>query len=540
MSTNPSESALPVVQMHPYRWGDPAQAVDLPDAARAALEMVGALGTAPLPVPVQDITPPASTLPDVALHALAAVVGEGHVHTDDASRVAHTRGWSAPDLLRLRAGDAADAPDAVVHPADHDEVQRVLQTCAAHRVAVVPFAGGTSVVGGLVAQREGFAGVVSLDVGRLDALEALDEESRTATLGAGARATHAEALLTERGYTLGHFPQSYEGASIGGYAATRSSGQASAGFGRFDEMVVGLVLATPAGTVTLGAAPMSASGPDLRQLVLGSEGAFGVITSVTLRVRPTPDVRLFEGWGFPDFAAGAAALRRLAQDGPLPTVVRLSDEVETMLNLADPTGTADGTPAPGCLVIVGYEGTAQDVAARRAGATEVLLDAGGLALGEEPGEAWRKGRYHGPYLRDPVLDAGGFVETLETVTFWSNLHALRAAVTEAITAELGGEGRLLVVMCHISHVYETGASLYFTVLTALQDDPVGQWRQAKAAACDAIRASGAAITHHHAVGTDHRPWYEEEIGPLAVAALQAVKGTLDPEGICNPGVLLPR
>ena len=540
MSTPSSESALPVVQMHPYRWGDPAQAAELPDAARAALEMVGALGTAPPPVPVQDIVPPASVLPAAAMQALVDIVGGAHVHTDDASRVAHTRGWSAPDLLRLRAGNADDAPDAVVHPAGHDEVQDVLRACAAHRVAVVPFAGGTSVVGGLVAQREGFAGVISLDVGRLDALEDLDEESRTATLGAGARATHAEALLAARGYTLGHFPQSYEGASIGGYAATRSSGQSSAGFGRFDEMVVGLALATPAGTITLGAAPMSASGPDLSQLVLGSEGAFGIITSVTLRVRPTPDVRIFEGWRFADFAAGAAALRRLAQDGPLPTVVRLSDEVETMLGLADPTSSGGAAPAPGCLVIVGYEGTAQDVAARRAGATEALLDAGGIALGEEPGEKWRQGRYHGPYLRDPVLDAGGFVETLETVTFWSNLHTVRAAVTEALTAQLGGEGRLLVIMCHISHVYETGASLYFTVLTALGDDPLPQWLQAKAAACDAIRACGAAITHHHAVGTDHRPWYEQEIGPLSVAALQAVKASLDPEGICNPGVLLPR
>jgi alkyldihydroxyacetonephosphate synthase len=408
--------------------------------------------------------------------------------------------------------------------------------CSQHRIAVVPFAGGTSVVGGLVAAREGFAAVVALDLRRLDRLVAIDEVSRTATLEAGVRGPRAEELLGAHGFTLGHFPQSYEGASIGGYAAARSAGQSSAGFGRFDEMVVGLVVATPKGTLHLGSAPKSAAGPDLRQLFLGSEGALGVITSVTVQIHPVPAERVFDGWRFASFVGGAAALRRLVQDGPLPTVLRLSDEVETAINLADPNAASGGSG--GCLAIVGFEGEAEDVAHRRAAVTAVLTRAKGEPLGTEPGEAWRTGRYRGPYLRDPLLDAGVLVETLETVTFWSNLDALKAAVTTALTDALAAQGMQALVMCHISHVYYSGASLYFTVVCAQADDPVAQWQQAKAAANHAIRSMGAAITHHHGVGTDHRETLAEEIGPLAVETIQAAKKALDPDGILNPGVLI--
>jgi alkyldihydroxyacetonephosphate synthase len=523
--------------MRPYRWGDPAHPVPLPAAAEAAL---GALGVHPpdrAPVEPADAQLPDSALPAVVRSALEAAVGAEHVTSDHAARVAHTRGWSTPDLLRLRAGDASDAPDAVVFPGTADEVVRVLETCSEHRVAVVPFAGGTSVVGGLVAARTGFDGVLALDVRRLDRLTALDTESRTATLQAGVRGTRAEQLLGEQGFTLGHFPQSYEGASIGGYAAARSAGQSSAGYGRFDELVVGLVLATPRGLIAMGTAQRSAAGPDLRQLALGSEGTLGVITEVTVRVRPRPDVRVYDGWRFPSFDTGATALRRLVQDGPLPTVLRLSDEAETAVNLADPQGRL-GTGPGGCLAIAGYEGTAQDVAARRTTASEVLAAAGGENLGTAPGEAWREGRYRAPYLRDPLLDAGAFVETLETATFWSNLAALRTAVTAALTETLTAQGTPAVVLCHISHVYEAGASLYFTVLCAQAEDPLTQWAAAKSAANRAIRDAGATITHHHGVGTDHRRTYQEEIGPLALDVLRAVKRTLDPAGILNPGVLL--
>jgi alkyldihydroxyacetonephosphate synthase len=533
-----TESDLPVVDMIRPWWGNPETPGSLPAVAEQALSALGVTGPRPA-VPPDQISLPISSLTDDVTRAIADVVGTANLTIDDAVRAQHTRGYSTPDLLKLRAGDASDAPDAVVYPGTHEEVVTVLAACAEHGVAVVPFAGGTSVVGGLVAARDGFTAVIALDVRRLDRMLALDEVSRTATLEAGLRGPQAEALLGARGFTLGHFPQSYEGASIGGYAAARSAGQSSGGYGRFDEMVVGLVVATPRGTIRLGTAPKSAAGPDLRQLFLGSEGALGVITSVIVDVQPTPAHRVFEGWRFASFTDGAAALRRLAQDGPMPTVVRLSDEVETAINLADPTGSTEPSASSGgCLAITGYEGEPAEVATRREAATTRLAAAGGEPLGEGPGEAWRVGRYRGPYLRDPLLDSGVLVETLETVTFWSNLDALKAAVTTALTDALTEQGTQALVMCHVSHVYHSGASLYFTVVCAQGEDPVAQWQRAKARANAAIRSAGAAITHHHGVGTDHRETYAAEIGPLAVEVIRAVKATLDPRGILNPGVLI--
>ncbi|MEE4024389.1 FAD-binding oxidoreductase [Gordonia sp. PKS22-38] len=527
------ETALPVVRMRRPRWGDPGAPAELPAAAAA---LVGAGVGATDVVDPDDVALPAPAVPDAARAALTDLLGSGHVTDDRRERIDHTRGYSTPDILALRHGDGSDAPDLVVTPGSHDDVLGILTICAEHRVAVVPFTGGTSVVGGLAPQRDGFSGVVSVDMGRLDRLVAVDEISRTATLQAGLRGVRAEELLRAKGYTLGHFPQSYEGAGIGGYAATRSAGQSSAGYGRFDEMVEHIVLATPRGTVEVGTAPRSAAGPDLRQLLLGSEGVFGIITEVTVRVRPAPTHRIFEGWRFDDFDSGAAALRALAQDGPMPTVLRLSDEVETSINLADPGEL--GVDAGGCLVVVGYEGRDDEVQRRRAAVTDALRAAGGVSAGTEPGEAWRTGRFRAPYLRDPLLDAGVLVETLETVTFWSRLNDVKAAVTAALTDALTDQGTPPLVMCHISHVYASGASLYFTVVCPQADDPIAQWSAAKSAANTAIRQAGASITHHHGVGRDHRDGYHDEIGNLALDALRAVKHTLDPEGVCNPGVLI--
>ncbi|HEX6472915.1 MAG TPA: FAD-binding oxidoreductase [Streptosporangiaceae bacterium] len=526
-------------------WGDPARAAPLPDDVRTLLrdllgagsgaEAAAAASAAPEP-DLHEVAVPPSRLSPTALAALAAAVGDDAVRDDAETRIRHTRGKSTPDLLRIRRGDASGAPDAVVLPGSPDAVLAVLATCTEHRIAVVPFGGGTSVVGGLApAVPGGPAGdrlpraVIALDLRRLDRLVALDPVSRTATLEAGLRAPAAEALLRERGFTLGHFPQSYEWATIGGFAATRSSGQASAGYGRFDDMVMGIAVATPRGPLELGRAPRSAAGPDLRQLILGSEGAFGVITAVTVLVRPAPELATYEGWRFPSFAAGTAALRALAQDGPLPTVLRLSDETETLAGAAPPAGG-------GCLAVTGYEGTAADVAARRTAAGAVLGAAGGTPLGPEPGERWARERYAAPYLRDALLDAGFFAETLETATFWAGLPRLYDAVRSALTTTLAGAGTPPLVLCHISHVYPAGAALYFTVVAA-DPGPAG-WAAAKRAAGEAILGAGGTISHHHGVGTDHLDWYAEEIGPLGAEVLRAVKDRLDPAGILNPGVLV--
>ncbi|MFE6096538.1 FAD-binding oxidoreductase [Streptomyces massasporeus] len=523
-------------------WGDPARATPLPDTVTGLLR--DWLGVKPQPTAsarLEEIAISAPALDGAALDALRTALGDraDDVRTDTESRVRHTRGKSTPDLLRLRAGDTADAPAAVALPQSHDEVLAVLRVCAEHRLALVPFGGGTSVVGGLAPS--GKAPFVALDLRHLNRLLDLDPVSRTATLQAGLRAPEAEALLAEHGFTLGHFPQSYEWATIGGFAATRSSGQASAGYGRFDEMVLGLTLATPGGTLDTGRAPRSAAGPDLRQLMLGSEGAFGVITSVTVRIRPVPQTRRYEGWRFADFARGSAALRRLAQEGPRPTVLRLSDETETLIGLAQPDaiGSAAEQQSAGCLAVVGFEGTEEDTAQRRAAAAAVLTDCGGEFAGDEPGQRWAHGRYTAPYLRDSLLEAGAFAETLETAAYWSRLPGLYAGVRDALTATLTANGTPPLVMCHISHVYENGASLYFTVVSAQGEEPVEHWTRAKHAANEAILAAGGTITHHHAVGTDHRDWYVREATDLGVAALQAVKQRLDPDGLLNPGVLLP-
>jgi alkyldihydroxyacetonephosphate synthase len=521
-----------------YAWGSADRRMGLPENVAGLLEQaLHVRPSAPPRVAEDDVKLNDPALSGAARMALARAVGSAHVRADRQARLRHVGGKSTVDLLQCRTSGALDAPDAVVLPASHDEVLAVLRCCAEHRVAVVPFGGGTSVVGGVAPLRGPFAAVVVLDLRRMDRLVAVDSESATVTLEPGLRAPEAEALLAAHGLTLGHFPQSFEYASIGGFAATRSSGDSSAGYGRFDDLVVAVRVATPQGTLRLGRAPASAAGPDLRELFVGSEGVFGVITELTLRVRELPQTRFDEAWSFPNFAAGSAALRRLAQADALPTVTRLSDEVETMVNAALADGPATGSG--GALAVTCHEGDAAGMEARRATAGAILTESGGTAVGALAAREWRRGRFQAPYLRDALLDAGVLVETLETATSWSNLLTAHTTVRDTIVGALADQGTPPLVMCHISHVYPTGASLYFTVAVTAATDPVRQWRVAKQAASDAIMACGATISHHHGVGSDHRPWMAAEVGELGVAVLQAVKDVLDPDGILNPGKLIP-
>ncbi|MDP9181422.1 MAG: FAD-binding oxidoreductase [Actinomycetota bacterium] len=507
-------------------WGDPARRTGLPPEAATWLRARVGTTTSNAPAPLAGVTVPPTRLDATQLAALSATGAE--VGTDEASRVRDAAGRSYLDLLALRSG-RFDAPDAVVLPAGH-QVGAVLRACAEQGVAVVPFGGGTSVVGGVSPLRGPHSAVVALDLRRLDRLVSLSATDRTATLEAGLRGPEAEALLNERGYTLGHFPQSYEHATIGGYAATRSAGQASTGYGRFDALVVGLTLVTPRGELVLGRGAASAAGPDLRQLVLGSEGAFGVITSVTVRVRPLPEAKRYDAWLVRSWEDGIDQLRHLEQGGVFPDVARLSDPDETEVSLRLSAPRALRAVAKGrCLLVLGWEGTAESVRARRR-ATKVK----GLPL-PGAGAKWEHGRYDGPYLRDDLLDGGFLVETLETSASWSALTSTWQAVRKALQTSLGE----CVVMCHVSHLYPHGASLYFTVLAAQSADAAAQWQRAKQAACDALVAAGATITHHHAVGTDHRPWMTDEIGPLGTEVLRAVKQVLDPSGILNPGKTIP-
>ena len=523
-------------------WGDPAAAKPLSDGIRALLKQaVGLDDSSTAELSADDVELRPSALSNADIETLAAIVGAEFCRTTDHDRLLHAGGKSTLDLLKRRA-QAQDAPDAILLPGGpdgEDAVAAILAYCSEHGIAVIPFGGGTSVTGGLNPTRGDFNAVVSLDLRRFDQLISLDEVSGQAVFGAGVTGPDAERLLGERGFSLGHFPQSFQFATIGGFAATRSSGQDSAGYGRFNDMVRGLRVVTPVGTWDLGRAPESAAGPDLRQLLIGSEGTLGVITQVRLRVHRVPEAVGYQAWSFPDFATGAAALRAVTQNATGPTVLRLSDEIETGINLATTEAIGESQITGGCLGITVFEGTKEHVESRQAETTALLAEHGGTSLGEEPARAWERGRFAAPYLRDSLLAAGALCETLETATDWAGVPALKAAVTDALTTALAESGTPALVMCHISHVYPTGASLYFTVVAGQRGNPLEQWQAAKTAASEAIMATGGTITHHHAVGADHRPWMREEVGDLGVQVLRAVKATLDPAGILNPGKLIP-
>jgi alkyldihydroxyacetonephosphate synthase len=536
-----------------WGWGQDGHQVSLPEPATALLrdELGADLSVRHEHVALEEVRLPAPRLPGAARARLEAAVGAEHVLDDRAARVEHAAGRSYPDLVRLRSGDASHAPDAVAAPRTADEVRTVLEACSEARVAVVPFGGGTSVVGGVEPFSDGFEGAVALDLRRLERVVDVDRASLTATLEAGLLGPDAERRLGEQGVTLGHFPQSFEFSTVGGWVATRSAGQASSGYGRIDELVEGLRLVAPAGEVRRRAVPASAAGPDLRELVVGSEGVLGVICEATLRVRPVPEVRRYEGWSFRSFAEGREAFRVMEQADAAPDVARLSDEEETRLALA--LASSGGGAARkaeraylrmrghegGCLAIAGFEGEEEDVERRRLRAGALLRAGGGVRLGRGPGEAWLRSRYAGPYLRDELLDRGLLIETLETAASWSGLEALYCAVRDALRRSLTDAGTPPVIMCHVSHLYRSGASLYFTFLARQSDAPLDQWRAAKSAASEAIVATGGTITHHHAVGRDHAAWMPAEVGEVGLDLIRAAKQRLDPAGVMNPGKLLP-
>jgi alkyldihydroxyacetonephosphate synthase len=535
-----------------WGWGDPARPPGLPAHALDFLrETVGVAARARAPIALEQVRIGPCRLTEQTLGALRAILAADGVRAEHSARVAHAAGKGYPDLVRLRAGEPEGAPDAVLYPSSHAQLRAVLELCARDSIAVVPFGGGTSVVGGVAPLSGEHAGVVALEMSRLGEVLSLDRESLTVVVQGGMRAPALERYLGARGLTLGHHPQSFEYVSLGGCAATRSAGQASSGYGSIEKMVLGLRLAAPAGDIELPAVPASAAGPELRRLIVGSEGTCGVIDELSLRVRRAPEERVYEGFFFESFAAGVQGLRSLAQQHATPEVARLSDEQETRMSLAL-AGTGGvkgrlgrvylglrGRSEDACLAILGFEGDGEEVAARRKRARALVRRSGGVAVGRSPGEAWLHGRYAAPYLRDELLTQGVMVETLETATQWSNLRRLHRAVGAAIDAALQAQGTPGMVMCHVSHLYETGASLYFTFIARQREgEELGQWRAVKQAASRAIVDGGGTITHHHAVGRDHAPWMHDEVGGTGLAALRALKSELDPAGIMNPGKLL--
>ncbi len=530
-----------------WGWGSPRAGTELPEAAMTMLRERGIVTGKAEPIPALDqlsIEDPLP-LPD----AVRESVRTGGLFTDSETRIRHSGGQAIRDLLLRRSGRFPALPDAVVAPANPDEIGQAIEACNRENVAVIPFGGGTSVVGGVQPNRGEHRGVIALDLVALREFE-IDRESSTARLGAGLRGAEAEALLARDGLTLGHFPQSFEYATIGGFAATRSSGQASTGYGRFDRLVTSLELISPVGTIRTPKTPHSAAGPSIKELILGSEGSLGVIPWVEVSVRHQPESRAWEAWVAPDFKSGCDLVRKWQQDGSSPVVVRVSDLEETAVSLALslPGGLAGkaverylglrGVDA-GSLMILGFEGTRAEIRDSRHAVGRDLGKAGAARLGKGAGESWASGRFKGPYLREALLDLGLVVETVETAASWSEYQRSHSEIKEGIERALSERGMSAVVMCHLSHAYRDGASLYYTVIAdSPRSDPIASWEEVKLASLETITGLGLTVSHHHATGRDHAPFLSRETGDAGLTALRALKLALDPRGIMNPGCLV--
>ena len=455
------------------------------------------------------------------------------VAVDDHARAFHAWGASYSDVVRGFRGQFDHAPDLVARPRDEREVEAVLEWAASSEVAVIPFGGGTSVVGGVTPDVDG--PVVSLDLGALDRVLEVDDVSRAARIQAGALGPVLEAQLREHGMTLRHFPQSFELSTLGGWIATRAGGHFATVETHIDDLVESIRAVTPGqGVWASRRLPGSGAGPSPDRLLLGSEGTLGVITEAWVRVRPRPTSKRSAAVRFGSFAEGAEAVRALAQSGLRPSNCRLIDPLE-----AQYTGAGDGSVA---VLVLGFESAGFEVTPLHEQAVMICREHGCEVEdrvsddGDGAEGAWRGAFLRAPYLRDLFVAMGVLSETFETAVTWDRFDGLHEQVTAAVRA-VAGESAL--VSCRFTHVYPDGPAPYFTVLAnAVRGDEVAQWAEIKAAASDALLAAGGTITHHHAVGRDHRPWYDRQRPDPFAAALRAAKSAVDPAGVLNPGVLI--
>ncbi|HEX5826916.1 MAG TPA: FAD-binding oxidoreductase [Candidatus Limnocylindrales bacterium] len=499
----------------------------------------------------------ASPVRSVALAEVVAAVPASRLGAhrlldlDPETRVRHARGQSLPDLLDLRYGRLAAVPDAVAGPADRADLRAIIDHARTVGARLIPYGGGTSVVGGVTARTSGDP-LITVDLSRLSGITALDGRSGLVTAGAGTAGPALAQALAPHGLTVGHEPQSWELATVGGWVAARGSGLRSQGMGRIEQLYAGGTLEAPAGTLDLPPFPASAAGPDLRQLVLGSEGRLGFLADVVLRASPIGEVDRFDAWAMPGWDEAVEAARSLARSRPGLSSLRVSTPAETRALLA----FADRPRQIGalttylrlrrrrrdwCLLLAGASGPERTVKAARGEAGSVLKAHGGIAL-PVFADAWYRARFRSPYLRNALLGAGYGAETLETATDWARVPDLLARVEAAIGTALRPRGERVHVFTHLSHLYPSGSSLYLTYLFRLAATPEESLDRAlaiKRAASDVISGEGATISHHHGVGSEHAPYLAAEKGPLGMAVLEAVVRTFDPEGLMNPGVLLP-
>jgi len=442
-------------------------------------------------------------------------------------RVTHAYGKAYRDLVRALRGRFDNPPDVVAYPRDEAELEQVLDWCSSAGAAAIPYGGGTSVVGG-VEPRVPQAAAVTIDLGRLDRVLDIDPVSRAARIQAGATGPALEQQLKEHGLTLRHYPQSFEYSTLGGWIATRAGGHFATLQTHIDDFVESIRALTPSGVWESRRLPGSGAGPSPDRMLIGSEGILGVITEAWVRVQEAPRFKVSASVSFARFAEGAEAVRALAQSGLYPSNCRLLDPGEAALT---------GASRDGALLVLGFESADHDLEPWMARAEELCRDFGGESRRKGSGEGtWRDAFVGAPYLRDHLIAAGILAETFETAITWDRFDGFVAEVRERAATALGPEGRLT---CRLTHAYPDGAAPYFTVLApARRGSELEQWDEIKAAASEAIESAGGTITPHHAVGRDHRPWYDRQRPDPFAEALRAAKAAVDPKGILNPGVLV--
>lgn len=541
-----------------WGWEDRSRPIEgLPVLWRYVLERLGLDPSIRRPVPTIDQVriPPSLLSPDEVAE-LEKLVGEGNLSVEHEDRVTHAVGRGYKDLVRLRSGNLYRAPDAVLFPEDEGSVQRVLEFARRRRYAIVPFGGGTSVVGGVEPLADGtYAASLTLDLRRMHRIKAIDEASGLVAAESGIRGPLLEEALSAKGLTLGHFPQSWEFSTLGGWIATRAAGGLSNRYGRIDDLVVGLRLVSPTRMIEVRPLPAEDHGPDLKELVLGSEGTLGVITEATLRAHPMPSARRFASRLFRTLGEGLNALRAMVRDGSVPDMTYLSDEEETRFAAAQ-AGLAPGIPGSGgmsvaqrilgtrgyslqqgSLLLMGFEGSPARVAHRRKRAVRMAVPSANLGSG--PAKRWYAERFEMPYLRDSLIDHGILIDTVETAASWSNLLNVYNAGGKALRETLWETCGAGIVLCHVSHVYPDGASLYFTFFgKAKEGMEAAHWEAIKDSVTRAFVDAGGALSHHHGIGADHAPYLRRIIGEDGLVVLNALKRELDPEGIMNPGKLM--
>ena len=532
---------------------------DKPGFAPFVLHAVGLdLHTAnPVEMPsFAKMTVAKSAAPAALLAKLATIVGEGHVTTDDLERVVHVYGKSLRDLVRIRANQVQRYVDVVVYPADEDEVQKVVDVAVAADAVLIPFGGGSNIAGSLEPRADEKRVVISLDMGRMRQVLDIDEESGLARIQAGAQGPDLEEQLNAKGWTIGHFPDSFTHSTLGGWVATRSSGMQSDKYGDISDIARGMRVVRPGGTLVIRANPSVSNGPSVREMVLGSEGRLGVITEVTAQVHRIPAKRDVYAYFFPNWRAGIAAMQEIAESDAAPTITRISDAPETGFSLATSKERhgfdkfAAGTVLPGlmkakgwnleeiCLSFIGFEGAISHAQRQKKLVDAIVKKHGGMGVGTGPGVLYDQKKFDTPYLRDFLLDRGAAGDVSETAMPWSKVNQVHDNVTAAAHKaydELGIKGW---IMSHMSHSYHSGACLYFTFAFVFGDDPLGEYDHVKSAIQQAFVDNGSSISHHHGVGLEHAPWLEEDISTEGVKILTGVFEATDPGANLNPRKIL--